>query len=365
MRLNPEDSESSGGAQAFLTPDPAHPAAAGFEEILESEAHLPAEPPVDTSELPTGEYRAAERHPTGQPDSTGGWYGEAEAPTVAIPGDVDEDATRVIPPRHAEDDLPTQPVKVRHHGQRAGATRPSEPLPQRVDEVDPNATRVTPSAYGPTERGTRPGHAYNAQAPLQPAYTPQKPTYYQPGTPPTPPAARTQRRKNGNGKRGWGCFLRGLVGLLFVAAIAVLCVGSIGVYQYFRIASSLPPAEELRTRSSQFETTRILDRNGNLLYEILDPNAGRRTYDSCYRARVIFGVTDVILVTQAFHLPRALFLCEAFGLHAVGVSADLRPYRRSSQIMWTAREFVATAAAWWDVYISRPLPVLGDAEPIE
>ncbi|HEY9088145.1 MAG TPA: transglycosylase domain-containing protein [Anaerolineaceae bacterium] len=278
VRLNPEDSESSGGAQVFLTPDPAHPAAAGFEEILESEAHLPAEPPVDTSELPTGEYRAAERHPTGQPESTGGWYGEAEAPTVAIPGDVDEDATRVIPPRHAEDDLPTQPVKVRHHGQRAGATRPSEPLPQRVDEVDPNATRVTPSAYGPTERGTRPGHAYNAQAPLQPAYTPQKPTYYQPGTPPIPPAARTQRRKNGNGKRGWGCFLRGLVGLLFVAAIAVLCVGSIGVYQYFRIASSLPPAEELRTRSSQFETTRILDRNGNLLYEILDPNAGRRTY---------------------------------------------------------------------------------------
>lgn len=93
--------------------------------------------------------------------------------------------------------------------------------------------------------------------------------------------------------------------------------------------------------------------------------AGRRTYDSCYRAKAIFGVTDVILVTQAFHLPRALFLCEAFGLHAVGVSADLRTYRRSSQIMWTAREFVATAAAWWDVYISRPLPVLGDAEPIE
>lgn len=93
--------------------------------------------------------------------------------------------------------------------------------------------------------------------------------------------------------------------------------------------------------------------------------AGRRTYDSCYRARAIFGVTDVILVTQAFHLPRALFLCEAFGLHAVGVAADLRPYRRSSQLIWSAREFVATAAAWWDVYIGRPLPVLGDAEPIE
>lgn len=93
--------------------------------------------------------------------------------------------------------------------------------------------------------------------------------------------------------------------------------------------------------------------------------AGRRTYDSCYRARAIFGVTDVLLVTQAFHLPRALFICESLGLKAVGVASDLRPYRRSSQTIWAARELVATAAAVWDVYISRPLPVLGDPEPIE
>jgi len=54
--------------------------------------------------------------------------------------------------------------------------------------------------------------------------------------------------------------------------------GSIGIYQYFRISSSLPDVAELRERAAQFETTRILDREGNLLYEILDPNAGRRTY---------------------------------------------------------------------------------------
>ncbi len=49
-------------------------------------------------------------------------------------------------------------------------------------------------------------------------------------------------------------------------------------FQYYRIASTLPAIADLRQRASQFETTRILDRNGDLLYEILDPTAGRRTY---------------------------------------------------------------------------------------
>jgi membrane peptidoglycan carboxypeptidase len=65
---------------------------------------------------------------------------------------------------------------------------------------------------------------------------------------------------------------------MFIAILALLMVASFGVYQYFSIASTLPSIEDLRSRASQFETTRILDREGNVLYEILDPNAGRRTY---------------------------------------------------------------------------------------
>jgi SanA protein len=49
--------------------------------------------------------------------------------------------------------------------------------------------------------------------------------------------------------------------------------------------------------------------------------AGRRTYDTCFRAKEIFGVGSAVLVTQRFHLPRALFLCNAFGIDAVGVEA--------------------------------------------
>jgi SanA protein len=88
--------------------------------------------------------------------------------------------------------------------------------------------------------------------------------------------------------------------------------------------------------------------------------AGTSTYDTCYRANVIFGLEQALLVTQDFHLPRALFLCDAFGLEAAGVSADRRTYRDRSLTFWNLREVFATAAAMWDVVVARPTPTLGD-----
>lgn len=92
--------------------------------------------------------------------------------------------------------------------------------------------------------------------------------------------------------------------------------------------------------------------------------AGRRTYDTCYRARDIFKVQSAILVTQAFHLPRALYICNALGLPAVGVPADQREYRRPVRLYWNLRESIATLVALWEVHVSRPQPVLGEPEPI-
>jgi SanA protein len=86
--------------------------------------------------------------------------------------------------------------------------------------------------------------------------------------------------------------------------------------------------------------------------------AGRRTYDSCYRASTIFGLEQAILVTQAFHLPRALYTCDRLGLEVVGVVADRRNYRRAPWYQF--RELMALARAWIDVNLSRPQPVLGD-----
>ena len=91
--------------------------------------------------------------------------------------------------------------------------------------------------------------------------------------------------------------------------------------------------------------------------------AGQRTYDSCYRAQAIFRVKAAILITQKFHLARALFLCNALGLESVGVEANNRAYRKSSLFFWNLRELPATVAAFVDV-VTRPLPILGDPEPI-
>jgi SanA protein len=98
--------------------------------------------------------------------------------------------------------------------------------------------------------------------------------------------------------------------------------------------------------------------------EVILDFAGRRTYDSCYRARAIFGVERVIVVTQRFHIARAVYLCEALGLDAVGVVADRRTYSRQ-RIVWETREYLALVLAWWDVNIRHPVPVLGDPLPIQ
>lgn len=92
--------------------------------------------------------------------------------------------------------------------------------------------------------------------------------------------------------------------------------------------------------------------------------AGRRTYDTCYRAKEIFGVNSAILVTQGFHLPRALFLCKAFSIDAVGVNADNYYYLKRLRLYWNTRELLASVQSVLDVYLFRPLPVLGKSEPI-
>ena len=92
--------------------------------------------------------------------------------------------------------------------------------------------------------------------------------------------------------------------------------------------------------------------------------AGRSTYDTCYRAKAIFGLNRAILVTQAFHLPRALFICQALGIQATGVAADRHRYGPALW-WWNLRETLATANAWVEVTLTHPVPVLGEPLPIQ
>ena len=151
---------------------------------------------------------------------------------------------------------------------RPALDKDNMPLPRRVDEIDVEGTRVTPAAYQP---------AIYQQPAANPRYTNQQPAYA-----PPPPAQTTfmdRFSSLGSTLQGnMGCFLRGLIISAFLLVFFGLCLGSIFVYQYYSIASTLPDSGALRENASQFQTTRILDRNGQVLYELLDPSAGRRNY---------------------------------------------------------------------------------------
>lgn len=95
--------------------------------------------------------------------------------------------------------------------------------------------------------------------------------------------------------------------------------------------------------------------------------AGFRTYDSCYRAHAIFGVEQAVLITQAFHLDRALLTCNGLGIDAVGVAADVvRPggYAHWNLFISHARELASTAFALFDLMIGKRPTFLGEPLPI-
>lgn len=89
---------------------------------------------------------------------------------------------------------------------------------------------------------------------------------------------------------------------------------------------------------------------------ILTDAAGLRTYDSCYRARSVFGIApdEAIVVTQAYHLPRAIFTCDGVGVRAIGFVADPfgGPLGREAEL----REHPARWLAWWQIIVEHPLP---------
>ena len=89
--------------------------------------------------------------------------------------------------------------------------------------------------------------------------------------------------------------------------------------------------------------------------------AGRRTYDSIYRAKHIFGLKRFVVVSQRFHLDRALFISRKLGLDAYGVMADSPRHRNARAEI---REFPACIGALVDTYLRQPHPVMGKKERI-
>jgi vancomycin permeability regulator SanA len=90
--------------------------------------------------------------------------------------------------------------------------------------------------------------------------------------------------------------------------------------------------------------------------------AGFDTYDSCYRAHAIFGVTSAVLVTQRYHLARAVYDCTKLGIDAVGLGTpDWGSYGADLMSEYEMRETVADVKSLWDVNVShRSATVMGD-----
>lgn len=154
------------------------------------------------------------------------------------------------------------------------------PLPKRVDEIDVEGTRVTPAAYRQSQNQTPSGQRPVYRLPE----SNQQPNRYQTRTQSQSQEPFINRLQTffantltslRNNKR---TIRIGCVTTLFAFVFLGLCIASYFVYQYSVIASTLPDVGDLKNRASQFQTTRILDRNGQVLYEILDPTQGNRNY---------------------------------------------------------------------------------------
>lgn len=96
--------------------------------------------------------------------------------------------------------------------------------------------------------------------------------------------------------------------------------------------------------------------------DIFMDHAGFSTYDSMYRARDIFLIKKAIIVTQEFHLPRALYIARSLGLYVDGVTADKRDYAGEGYLYF--RELFARTKAVAQLAISMKPKYLGPAIPI-
>jgi SanA protein len=87
-------------------------------------------------------------------------------------------------------------------------------------------------------------------------------------------------------------------------------------------------------------------------------NAGRSTYETCQRARDIFGLSKVLLISESTHLPRAIYLCRSFGLEAYGYKSNGLS-ARGLQVGQRSREVEARLKAIINVYLIGEQTVLG------
>jgi penicillin-binding protein 1C len=180
---------------------------------------------------------------------------------------------------------------------------PLKSLPA-IDEYGMPIPRM--SLGNSTQRGLS-GRSTSSQPHPQPYYGQQKsdkrtfnPKVNAPGA-----NRRSQKLKRGGfivtPKEGIGCLYRMMLLALLAGIIVLLIGGSFVLYEYYQIAATLPSVADLQQRASTFETTRIFDRDGNLLYEIIDPSAGRRTFITLDKISPVMVAATIATEDKSFY----------------------------------------------------------------
>ena len=101
--------------------------------------------------------------------------------------------------------------------------------------------------------------------------------------------------------------------------------------------------------------------------DVFMDHAGINTYDSLYRAKAIFGAERIIVVTQAYHLPRALYIASRLGLEAVGVPCDTRRYpgqfnRDIREVLARDKDLLQCIFLPESAYPGEPIPLSGSGD---
>ena len=99
--------------------------------------------------------------------------------------------------------------------------------------------------------------------------------------------------------------------------------------------------------------------------DVFMDHAGFSTYESLYRARDVFQAKKVLIVTQEYHLYRALYIAKRLGLEAYGVSSDYhtyvgQPVREVREILARNKDFLTCLFQPKPTYLGEAIPIFGD-----
>jgi SanA protein len=127
---------------------------------------------------------------------------------------------------------------------------------------------------------------------------------------------------------------------------------ALSLYRHGRVSRILVSGDHRTREYDEPNAMRLyLEANGVPREAIFMDHAGFDTYSSVWRARHVFGAERIVVVTQDFHLPRALYVARSLGMAAEGASADRRVYR---SIAWLhLRETVSRTKAFLDIAVAR------------